>query len=620
MTRRLGALLLALHASHGCAAPAHERSEPATRPERAAHSAPVPPPIDASHTLLVLRWQNSERLRSERSGSAGRDLVAQFLAALPGGQNTLNWSAPIELVLAVDPAAGANRFETRAALAFGVRSLATLSDDARRAGARLSNAADGARYLVFQRAELVCALPAGSSERDARVVCGPSLRDVQGLLRYVTHTLPRELPGTADVRAELRLAPLHAFTEPALLELSEGLVKPLLNLQSRNKRFDRAGAHLSSEMSKEIALLIRDVEHARGELRFEPDADTLESTLTLQLRSGNSRLLQSLLAQARHAEAPPTRFWRCPPDSSSALFVRGLEPADFRPHKELIGSLFGEVLSYQGTPPKLKEMAAELVYAVPLPKGHLVLCSGAEPGNAPAGRSPEAHDLALARQRWGWRIVITGEEPDRYRSYLVKLVEAFQDPVLGPQLRRFIGAQYGEIPLSVRARAPTPGAGLPHGTRLVEMTLPARELDPRSGNLVTGRSPGVKLLVAVLPLGRGEGTMIGVGSEERLLATKLRTVAEHAPGRARLDQRADLARLRSTAAIAGGFWNAPSPPPGEPIRSNGANNPLVYTLQVAPEARSVEARLSAPTTAVADLAALLRTLWRSGTSVGNEPR
>jgi hypothetical protein len=616
MMRRLGALLLVLHASHGCAAPAQERTEPATGPARTAHSAPVPPPIDARHTLLVLRWQNPEQ-----SGSAGRDLAAQLLAALPGSQDTLSWSAPIELVLAMDPAAGANQFETRTALAFGVHSLAALSDHARRAGARLESATDGARYLVFERTGLVCALPPASSERAARVVCGPSRRDVQSLLRYMTQVLPGELPGAADVRAELRLAPLHALTEPELFGLSEGLVKPLLNLQSRNKRSDRAGAHLSSETSKEISLLIRDVEHARGELRFEPATDTLESTLTLHFRSGNSRLLQSLLAQARHAEAPPTRFWRCPPDSSSALFVRGLEPADFRPHKELVGSLFGEVLSYQGTPPKLKELAAELVYAVPLPKGDLVLCSGAESAPTAPGRSPEAHDLALARQRWGWRIVITGDEPDRYRSYLVKLVEAFQDPVLGPQLRRFIGAQYGETPLSVRARGPAPGAGLPHGTRLVEMTLPARELDPRSGSLVTGRSPGVKLLVAVLPLGRGEGTLIGVGSEERVLATKLRAVAEHAPSRARLDQRADLALLRSKAAIAGGFWNAASlRPAGEPSGPNAATNPLVYTLQVDPAARRVEARLSVPKAAVADLAAFLRTLWRSEKSVGTEPR
>jgi hypothetical protein len=198
-------------------------------------------------------------------------------------------------------------------------------------------------------------------------------------------------------------------------------------------------------------------------------------------------------------------------------------------------------------------------------------------------------------------------------------VEAFQDPVLGPQLRRFIGAQYGETPLSVRARPPTPGAGLPHGTRLIEMTLPARELDPRSGALVSGRTPGLKLLVAVAPLGRGEGTLIALGSDERLLSQKLRAISERGPVRGRLDERADLSRLTSTSAIAGGFWNVPSPAGG--VDRDRPSAPLVYTLQVETEARRVEARLSLPAAAVAELAALV-TSWlpSAAKSVGSAPR
>lgn len=617
MNRGAWVLLVATQASHGCAAPAQERATPAAA--RAKQSAPAPlPPIGASQRLLVLRWANPARVLQERGG---RELLQWLLGPLPVHEQTVNASAPIDLVWASDPAADASRFETRLALAFGVRSIAALREDARRSGARVESTSDGA--LAWQSKGFVCALPETSPEGEARVVCGPARRDVQGLSRYVLGDLGRELPAAADVEAELRLAPLQGLGESELFDVSQALVKPLLNLQSRNQRFDRAGAHLSSEAAREVSLLIRDVERARGELRFA--AASLDGVFSLDFRSANSRLLQSLLAQANHAEAAPTRFWRCPPESSSALFVRGIEPADYRAHKELVGTLFGEVLSYQGTPPKLKDLAAELVYAVPLPKGDLVLCAGAgaDAHASTKARSLEAQDLALAKQRWGWRVFITGDEPDRYRSYLVKLVEAFQDPVLGPQLRRFIGAQSGETPLSVRARPPAPGMGLPLGTRLVEMTWPARELDPRSGSLVVGRSPGLKLLVTVSPLGRGEGTLIGVGSDEKILAQKLRSIAQRSPAaRVRLDQRADLSRLTSTSAIAGGFWNIPSLASGDaggPMSNPGSA--LVYTLQVDPRKRRIEARLSVPAAAAADLAALISGPPRAEPeSVGSEPR
>ncbi|HMJ12266.1 MAG TPA: hypothetical protein VK524_12665 [Polyangiaceae bacterium] len=613
------AILLAALASQSCAAPPSRA--PAAKPAAPAlpAAAPAPKPIDASSVLGVLRVKDPSRAMQAWGGAASNELGTRLLSKLPFGATALDLSAPIDAIWAAESTA-AGHLETRLALACGVRSRQALLDSARQSGTRVETTADGSAY--FEAPSFACGLPAESGKRTARLVCGPSRLHVQPLLPYANSELPAETLGGADLFAELRLAPLRKLSRTQLFDVSQAFVKPLLNLQSRNQRFDKAGAEMAGEAAREVSLFIHDIDRAQVELTVAAETGALEAAFTLHWQDDRSRVVQSLLTHASHAGPAPEAFWQCPLDSTRATFVRGLAPDDFSVHKQFLGGLFGEALSYQGTPPKLQEMAAELVYAVPLPRGDAVVCAGAVDAGALAALPLQARDLALARERLGWRVFISNDEPDRYRSYLVKLLEAFQDPVLGPQLRRFIGAQQGELPLTVRGRPPAPGAGMPPGTRLVEMTLPAREIDPRQGRLVSGRAPGLRWILAVAPLAGRAGTLIAVGSDEKVLAAKMRVVGSRQASQTLAARRTELDPLTRTSAVAGGFWSVAALRSTEDgTRPGFGQTASVYTLEVLPGARRMQLRLSAPRAALSDLAALFSDrLQRASQPVGAEPR
>jgi hypothetical protein len=584
--------------------------------EKTGQKAPAPPPIprptavpapvvDASTALFVLRWQHPAKtldLLAKAPASAVRDDLVSVLSSSYGA---LDLAKPIDVVVGLAPTSAGSAVELRLAAGFGILSTEAVFEAARKLGARERREANGGARFVVPEGSLACALPPARRDSAPRLVCGSNERDVASLVDYLSTTFPAERLGGSDLNLELRLESLRQRFKGRLQDLSAPLAAAALDIQSRNPAFDRALGRVLAAAATELSSVINDVHSVRAEAALHPESLDFEAGLTVKLHARTSRTARILLAQASHAAPAPDAFWRSPADSETAFFVNGLDAVELDSEKNLAGALFGEVFSYQGTPPKLRDAAAELVRALPMPRGTLTVSSAGaalDPARL-AKLDTEQRDLELTRARLGWRLMTVEDTPDRYASYFALLAEAFRDPVLGPQMRRFIAARGGAVPLEVRSRTPARAARLPAGSRLTEMILPARELDPRRGVLVAGRKPGMKVVFVVVPEAGGKRTLIGVGADENLLASRLRDQLDPAR-RSRSLERNAMPVLAGAKPIAGGFFSAAA------LRGlaaaelpNGGRTPVVYTLDAEAEASLLRVRARAPRAAVTDLSA-----------------
>jgi hypothetical protein len=566
---------------------------------------PSRPPVETSSVVFVARWGNPAQTLARLTESTGQDLTRAALSTFPGSETALALETPVDLVVALDADSAKGSVRIRFALGLQARSLDSARKAAGSLGMRVQPDADGSIRFVADHFQCLTSAPA--SDPRPRLVCASDETDLRSLARYVLRELPNEPLATADIHAEFRLDALRSRFSGHTQDLSGPLMAALLDIQSRNQAFDRARGGLLGAMSLEFSSLIDDIERVNVDADVSPQTSDVSAQVSLELRMHTSRLVQTLLAQAASSRAPPDSFFRLPADSTASFFVQGLDLRRLEPEKQLLGALFGEVLGYQGAPPKLRDEAAELISAIPLPTGDLVMSSGSTPLMAsPLSKLALAErDLTLERARFGWRVLCVDGPPDRYASYFVKLLSAFGDPVLGPQLRRFIGARRAEVPLQVSARSPGPGAGLPPRTRVIETTWPARELDPRTGSLIPTHKPGLRLLLVLLPDADGNRTLIGMGSDEKLVASKLRIVRDNRPAHARLSDRSGLSELASARTPAGGFWSpAALLEPIERGLPNQGRTPITYTLEVDAKAARASVRVRAPKAALVDLSSL----------------
>lgn len=595
MTRGFGCAVLAL-AFAACAGPAASEHAPApASPSRAVAAAPE---LGAESVLLFARVRHPAQALAHWGDVSAIALLKALLAGVPSGAAALALDSPIDVVVA------STQGLPDAALAAPIIAYdvdaTRIEESVARLGLRAEGRAGARRH--FAANALFCAL------EGRRMACGPSRAALFALEHYVLSQLPAPPASPSDVHAELRLAPLRTRFTGHLSDFSLPVCAALLDIQSRNREFDRALAAVHDACSRELAALVQDVDSITADATLPSGAGDAALDISARLSGKSAHLTRWLSAQAARGGPAPDAFWRIPSDCTNAAFINGLNAEEFRDDVKRFGKLFGELLSYQGTPPKLSDLAAELAADFPLPEGALVYGSGRNPFDEAqvSKQGLEARDLELERARWGWRLLSTDTASDRYASYFANVTNAFEDPVLGPQLRRFITAKGADAPLSIRRRNTPAGSGLPQSARLIEIAFPARELDPRSGSLVPGHKPGVRLLLAVTPLPTGEHGLLGLGADEKAVLSRLRSARDHQPQQARLENRDGLSELSRASAIAGGFTSAEAlRDPAEPPLPNGGKAPIVYTVELDTAASVVRLRVRAPAPALSDISALL---------------
>ncbi len=631
--RARGLVVLALAACAGTPPPA--AIAPSTRPPAAEvvdlSEAPEPPglvfqarvshPGEALRT--VLGWSHLP--------ATGSSAVSEALVGQPAGE-LVDLSQPIDV--AVLNGSG-HALKPAWALAAGVRSV-----DAARAALpetlELAPAGHGTFSLRPRggaEAENACLLgPAAGSPGAARLVCGPNDGVVGLLAPYLTRTLPRKI-WESDVHAEVRAAPLKPFAR-MMRQQGPGLLEAMLGLRRTQQP---AVADLVEAGLGDVIDLIGDLDTTLLDVKLAPEGATARLTVGFDAKA--SLFARLATAHPERADQVVPMFWRLPAGADTAVFSRGVDPADLAHPLDLFtralastadGLAADDVAAIVGAATELLP-ASPFVYAR---GGDVVAIQKAlvafEEAKAGPGRAQAA--IAAAEAYVGWWAIGLDEPPAHMTSALKRVVDVWNRPPVREWLKRRVQG----VPAPTLRTAAAPG--LPAGTTHVELvvSLPPDEPAPSAGSsaasLGTGAPlpprPGtararaastparaqagpLRLHAFVVPDPSGQ-TWLFLGADEKLATSKAKAVlastaaAPGAPTAASgsatpaLGVSAGLDLLREARQNAGGFttlraWVALAPEPGGGAGRRGdplgllaalpsqGQSPIVFTVSSQPE-------------------------------------
>jgi hypothetical protein len=288
------------------------------------------------------------------------------------------------------------------------------------------------------------------------------------------------------------------------------------------------------------------------------EQQTLELSVLAPAAAGRSALGQLLVGSGATGIAP-AEFWHAHEASEDAGFIWAFESTPLARLRQPVAALLGTLLDFRGVPERLARQARHLVDDLPLPRGPVIHASGRLPAPAAtvAARAPWLDEL-------GWQLFNVRGAFAEYRFYVAALVDAFNDPILGPQFGRLLRGALGPhwAPLRMKQRRPRYAAELPRDSFVLEVTLstaftgspstapPGTDPEPYA----SARAAPLPTLFVVFAPDDEDGVKVAWGGDEAFLVTVV-SQPQATQASATLASRAGLGSLHERRTLAGGFYS-----------------------------------------------------------------
>lgn len=515
--------------------------------------APVAPPlaivasvhaqrVDA--TLAALRGYLPFPINPQ---DALKDLVGDF-------NKLVSLSAPMDIVIALDPAAGENLERPLWGFAVGV----TAAEDARLLAQSRGYLTDGKggtyRLSVPVQSNgrgLFCYLTtlAGGA---GRLSCSGRDRDRDLLGPYLGRLTPSAAAQAADIHAELlidTLARTYAGPWQRLLQVG-GLALPQ-RLALGQPKFDRAVTDATQALIAELLALSHDLQTVALDFSLQQSGAQLQ----LGYRMGGR---ESVWAQAdaeaatRPASGPPPVFWTLPGEVTSASYRTADAKWGLRV-LQILWPILDGYLEHDGLTAADRQALGDLLLKIPKFEGPVTTVLAELPTGAPAAGKGE--ELAAFFGGTAYLVTMDGQ-PDQSVPWLRALQAAYNRPGVQAYLRKKwrtalptdplptlrsepVSKQLGSDAVALAFTANLSGLGKAAGTKLgAGGAVPAAKKGPTT----------VYLISATL----NNRTWTILGTDRAALLRRLAELPKLPPEKT-LAQRPGLDALRRPGWQSGGF-------------------------------------------------------------------
>lgn len=385
---------------------------------------------------------------------------------------------------------------------------------------------------VPSRVGLHCRQTTALGAARARVVCSSSEEAVDTLLPQMTRALPLVELGSSELSS--RWFGSSFRSAPKSARWLQSTFAAMLGIEIRNDKIDSRLAAASLGVVRQLGSALSELNGARVELVPRHQERAVELVLQLPNRLPTSALSQALVGQ-RVVGLAPEQFWQFNVEAQQAGFHWSPELHLLSEVRFPLAHLLEAILEFRGVPKRLQLQARELFEQLPLPPGPFAWASGA---------SPHLGSTLPWTEAKGWSIHTFGAGFPSVRRSVKQWLRALDDSIVGPQLRRLLGASLGKsrTPTSAEYRSLNRRFNLPAESFEVELGFPLNSLK---------RGQGQRLHLVFVP-SPDDGFAVGWGADLTRLAGLLES------GRASrysgtLSGRAGLGRLHQVRALAGGF-------------------------------------------------------------------
>jgi hypothetical protein len=474
---------------------------------------------------------------------------ALLRSVLPKEQQSVEelvaWDAPIQLAGVVSQTQAAPDFDV--VVSVGLTDLERAVTTLREMGASVDRLRPGVFQVSPPDEEPLCAVAAARGQAPARLVCGPKFDAVERLLPYATRGLPEAPAGKSELEIDFNPEPIQRLygQQISSLSLLSGLAIRQASLD--HPGFDRALADAVYALAGELQTLALDVDRVRIEGKLDEPSSTIDLAFAFKLKSAKSWVGETLKdASARSASAPEL-FWQLPEDATGASYVYPIDPARVRPLLRTAADLADGFLDHE----RVSRASRDRVRNVLLDFGaSMVPYVQAEGNEAPLSGQDRSLSEAFS-QFLGWQLIVAEGSPAPHLKVLKDLHAVVNDR----ELRKLIGQRLDLEPklMPTSQMKALAGKGLPPGGNVFIVTLPAALLE-KYPELVEsfgakGKGETIKAVIAIV--GDGKRTIMAIAADEKTAAARI--AAFKAGKGPTLNERKELAALRSTKAISAGF-------------------------------------------------------------------
>ena len=529
----------------------------------AAPAAPVAasaarPPAAAPAIVASLHLQRADSTLTALRGYLPFPINPQdVLKDLVGDFNKLVLlSAPMDLVVALDPAAGESLERPLWGFALGI----TAAEDARLLAQSRGYLTDGSagnyRMSVPVQANgrgLFCyltTLPGGTG----RLACSSRDRDRDLLGPYLGRLVPSAAAQAVDLHGELLVSTLvRNYAGPWQRVLQVGGLALPQRLALGEPKFDRAVTDATQALIGELLAVSHDLQLVALDLSLPQSGPQLQ----LGYRMGGHESVWAQAdaqAAARPVSGPPPVFLALPADATAASY-RTTEAKWAQRLLELAWPMVDGYLEHDGLTEPDRQALAELLLKIPKFEGPVTTVLAEVPtGAAPAGRGDELGAL-LGGTTY---LATTDGAGDRSVPWLRALAAAYNRPGVQGYLKRKWRLAGQTEPLPTLRSEPVSKQLGPESVALAfsgNFASLGRAASSRLGSAAAATGPGAKKGPTTLYLVSatvGNRVWTAVGSDRAAL---LRRVAEtpKLPPEKTLAQRPGLDVLRRPGLQSGGF-------------------------------------------------------------------
>jgi len=544
----VGALLVGVAsvARLAAAAPAAPVAASAARP------AAAPPAIVASlhlqradATLTALRGYLPFPINPQ---DVLKDLVGDF-------NKLVLLSAPMDLVVALDPAAGENLERPLWGFALGI----TAAEDARLLAQSRGYLTDGSagnyRMSVPVQANgrgLFCyltTLPGGTG----RLACSSRDRDRDLLGPYLGRLAPSAAAQAADLHGELLVSTLaRTYAGPWQRVLQVGGLALPQRLALGEPKFDRAVTDATQALIAELAAMSHDLQTVALDLSLQQSGAQLQ--LGYRMGGHESVWAQAdAAAAARPASGPPSVFWALPAEVTAASY-RTTDAKWAQRLLELAWPIVDGYLEHDGLAAPDRQALAELLLKIPKFEGQVTTVLAEIPTGAAAGRGDEVGALLGGTSY----LVTNAGQADKSVPWLRALAAAYNRPGLQGYLKRKWRMAGQTEPLPTLRSEPVSKQLGPESVALAfsgNFASLGRAASTRLGSTAAAAGPGAKkgpTTFYLVSATAGNRVWTAVGSDRAALLRRLSETPKLPPEKT-LAQRQGLDALRRPGLQSGGF-------------------------------------------------------------------
>ncbi|MGC4066725.1 MAG: hypothetical protein QM784_19230 [Polyangiaceae bacterium] len=429
-------------------------SKGANEPPKTASNAPPPTqvttpapdlsPVATPAELVALgRVARPSAMASTFAGWVAVPFEPKMLDAIePGLSEAISVDAPVEFAVVLPSSGDMTDVKPQAVVTFGVAN----TDKAKALlegynGAQLKEQAPGV-WTAAEGAKAQCAVAASLGKTTARLVCGSDEASVSALLPYATRGLPLENLGSANLRAEVRAAPLQRkFAAAARMGKTMGVPALLKLIALDDPKFNRPLADVAHALGDEFIDWFEDLDRIALELVVQSQPEQVGAKISIAYKSHKS-LLATAASSAQKRMAPPgPLFFDLPADVTSAGYISAADPKLLERPRMLTNAVIDGFLAHIDVGAELRRSVIKGLDSV-VSRGDAA-ASGHLPVSLPTGKAPtEAEQMAATI---GTYVVAIDGPAAAYRDALRAFEKLDADPGFKRGIDRIFSEKLAEI-------------------------------------------------------------------------------------------------------------------------------------------------------------------------------